>query len=68
MERLTNAILNPEKNTSHMLLHRIPQQYDMQATELFERVQAVNDYVSGMTDIYALDLYRKLNGMSLPAV
>lgn len=68
MERLTAAVLNPEKNNSHMLLHRIPQQYDMQAPDLFERIQAVNDYVSGMTDIYALDLYRKLNGMSLPAV
>lgn len=68
MERLTDAILHPERNNSHMLLHRVPQQYNMQATELYERVQAVNDYVSGMTDIYALDLYRKLNGMSLPAV
>ena len=32
------------------------------------RVQAVLDHVSAMTDVYALDLYRKLNGMSLPAV
>jgi dGTPase len=28
----------------------------------------VIDHISGMTDVYALDLYRKLNGMSLPAV
>ncbi|MCD8284979.1 MAG: hypothetical protein LUB62_01970, partial [Prevotellaceae bacterium] len=26
------------------------------------------DYISGMTDIFALDLYRKLNGMSLATV
>ena len=30
-------------------------------------LQAVLDHISAMTDVYALDLYRKLNGMSLPA-
>ena len=25
-------------------------------------------YISGMTDVFALDLYRKINGMSLPDV
>ena len=33
-----------------------------------KRIQAVIDYISGMTDVYALDLYRKINGMSLPAL
>ena len=40
----------------------------MRASALFDRIQAVLDYVSGMTDVFALDLYRKLNGNSLPAV
>jgi dGTP triphosphohydrolase len=31
-------------------------------------IQAVLDYISGMTDVFALDLYRKINGNSLPAV
>ena len=29
---------------------------------------AVLDYISGMTDIYALDIYQKINGISLPLV
>lgn len=29
---------------------------------------AVIDYVSGMTDIYALDIYQKIVGISLPVV
>lgn len=29
---------------------------------------AVLDYLSGMTDIFALDLYRKINGESLPMI
>ena len=30
--------------------------------------EAVLDYISGMTDVYALDLYRKTKGHSLPMV
>jgi dGTPase len=29
---------------------------------------AVLDYLSGMTDVFALDLYRKINGESLPMI
>jgi dGTP triphosphohydrolase len=43
-------------------------QYNIKAPALYERIQAVLDYISGMTDVFALDLYRKINGNSLPAV
>ena len=43
-------------------------QYQLQAPTLDERIMAVVDYISGMTDVYALDLYRKINGHSLPAI
>ena len=62
------AVTNPHLNYSKLLLSKVPQQYDINAPTLYGRVQAVIDHVSGMTDVYALDLYRKLNGMSLPAV
>jgi dGTPase len=28
----------------------------------------VIDFISGMTDVYALDIYQKINGTSLPKV
>lgn len=68
MEKLIDAVCYPEKNYSQLLLSKFPQQYDINAPTLFGKIQAVIDHVSGMTDVYALDLYRKLNGMSLPAV
>lgn len=68
LEKLTDAVINPELNYSHLLLSRVPQQYDVTAPDIYSRLQAVVDHVSAMTDVYALDLYRKLNGMSLPAV
>lgn len=68
LRKLTEAVLYPERTYSQLLLSKFPQQYDVQAPTLFEKIQAVIDHISGMTDVYALDLYRKLNGMSLPAV
>lgn len=46
----------------------VSEQYAIKAPTLYGKVQAVLDYLSGMTDVYALDLYRKINGNSLPAV
>lgn len=68
MDSLMEAVLHPERNSSRLLLLKIPRQYDTRADSLYERVQSVLDHVSGMTDVYALDLFRKLNGHSLPAV
>ena len=68
LEKLTHAVLNPELNYSRLLLSRVPEQYEVHSSDLFQRIQAVVDHVSAMTDVYALDLYRKLNGLKLPAV
>lgn len=65
METLMDAALHPGLNYSRLLLSKVPRQYEMDAPDLYERVQAVVDHVSGMTDVYALDMFRKLNGMSL---
>ena len=62
------AVRYPDKAYSQLLINRVSEQYEMQAPTLFGKIQAVLDYISGMTDVYALDLYRKINGNSLPAV
>lgn len=68
LELMIDAVTSPQKAYSQLLIDRVSQQYNMKAPTLYERVQAVLDYISGMTDVYALDLYRKINGNSLPAV
>ncbi len=68
LDRLMDAVLNPEKNYSRLLLSRVPHQYDTSAPTVYGKIQSVIDHISGMTDVYALDLFRKLNGLSLPAV
>ena len=68
LDLMTEAVCHPEKAYSKLLINRVSQQYDIRAERLYDRLMSVLDYISGMTDIYALDLYRKINGMSLPMV
>lgn len=68
LDTFITAIQSPEANYSKLLLGRIPEQFETNAPTLYERILAILDFVSGMTDVYALDLYRKITGMSLPTV
>lgn len=68
LKALIEAVEKPNNEYSKILLNRIPEQYEVDAETCYERILAVLDFVSGMTDVYALDLYRKITGMSLPAV
>lgn len=65
---MIEAVSSPGNAYSKLLMDRISDQYNIHAASLYEKIQAVLDYVSGMTDVYALDLYRKINGNSLPAI
>ncbi|MCG0164023.1 MULTISPECIES: deoxyguanosinetriphosphate triphosphohydrolase [Phocaeicola] len=68
IDLMINAVRSPEKAYSQLLINRISGQYNVNAPTLYGKIQAVLDYTSGMTDVYALDLYRKIKGNSLPAV
>jgi dGTPase len=68
MEAMTEAILYPNRYYSQQLIGRVSSQYDINSPDLETRLMAVIDYISGMTDVYALDIYQKINGISLPIV
>lgn len=68
LELMIDAVLSPEKVYSQLLISRVSSQYDINSPTLYGKIQAVLDYLSGMTDVFALDLYRKIKGNSLPAV
>lgn len=68
MEVMTDAAVNPSRFYSRQLISRVSSQYDIDAPDLETRIMAVVDYISGMTDVYALDIYQKINGISLPIV
>jgi dGTPase len=68
MRDLVEAAVHPDKFHSQQLIRRFSSQYDIQSPDLETRIMAVLDYITGMTDIYALDIYQKINGISLPVV
>lgn len=58
---------NKRKNYDEMALQLLPQQFVYEGTEVshYQKVLGVLDYVSGMTDNYATDLYRKIKGIDI---
>lgn len=68
IDLFTTAAMNPDKAYSKLLLNRVSSQYEVHSTDIYTRIMAVLDFVSGMTDVFALDLYRKINGESIPTI
>ena len=68
MEQFVEAAVHPERFYSRQLIGRVSSQYHISAPDLETRLMAVIDYISGMTDVYALDEYQKISGISLPVV
>ena len=60
MRDLVSASVSPQKFHSKQLIKRFSRQYDIQSDDLETRLMAVIDYISGMTDLYAWDEYRRL--------
>ncbi|MDR0766809.1 MAG: dNTP triphosphohydrolase [Odoribacteraceae bacterium] len=69
LKEYTDAILKPGTYYARNILSIMPGQYRVQQDDsLYTKIQTVIDYVSGMTDSYALDLYRKIKGIDLPEI
>jgi dGTPase len=68
LEEFAGAIMNPNDLYSKKILSLLPEQYKTNSDLVYLKIQSVVDFVSGMTDVFALDLYRKIKGISLPGV
>ena len=53
---------SPKRLIRVSLRVQVPSQYEVRDLRIGTRLMAVLDDLSGMTDVYALDLYRKING------
>ncbi|MBN1820367.1 MAG: deoxyguanosinetriphosphate triphosphohydrolase [Prolixibacteraceae bacterium] len=68
LEEFIGAAVSPEELYSKKLNSLLPAQYKPKTDSTYNKIQAIVDFVSGMTDVYALDLYRKIKGISLPEI
>lgn len=68
LEEFVGAAINPEDRYNKKILSLLPGQYQPQSNSTYHKIQSAVDFISGMTDVFALDLYRKIKGISLPGV
>lgn len=69
LEEFLPAFLNPTPSKlDEKLKAMVPKQYYPLQDDTYSKCRAVLDYVSGMTDLFAVELYRKIKGMSFPSL
>ncbi len=67
LEEFVPAILEEKKSHyNDKLIKIMPSQFQHRSNDVYTNVQSVLDFVSGMTDLYAVELYRKIKGISFP--
>lgn len=66
LREFMQAVLAPKHSRSDKLLKLIPRQFVVNGSSLYHDVQSVVDFIAGMTDLYAIDLYRKITGINIP--
>ncbi len=60
------AIEEKKSHYNEKLMRLMPSQHQLAEGSTYEKVQSVLDFVAGMTDLYAVELYRKIKGISFP--
>lgn len=68
LERVSDAMLNPSSSYSKKVLRLIPKQYIPNTESAYLKTMSALDFVSGMTDVFALEMYRTLQGISIPGI
>ena len=68
LEEFIPAYLNNTSHYSRKLVDLIPKQFITKQTDTYSKIQTVLDFVSGMTDLYAVELFRKIKGISFPSI
>lgn len=69
VEDFVNAAITPKKNRDkeqEKILELLPIQFKFDETSTpYIKIMHIIDFISGMTDVYALKLYRKLRGIEI---
>jgi len=61
MHDFMDAILHNDSGYHRRLISLIPDQFKTEKTDLYSKIQVVLDYISNMTDLYAVQLYKDLS-------
>lgn len=70
LKEFVGAVLNPKQSRSIKILKLVPAQFPVTLNEndLYSDIQSLVDFIAGMTDLFAIDLYRKITGITIPEI
>jgi dGTPase len=64
LEEFTEAVMHPDGAYNKKLLSLMPEQFKPLQDDTFSKIQSVLDFISNMTDLYAVRLYKDLRGIN----
>ncbi len=64
LEEFIPAVIEPTTDYHKKLLSLIPEQYHTSSSSVYHKIQTVLDFVSNMTDLYAVKLYKDIKGIT----
>ena len=67
LEEFITGITNSSLSKSYLVKKLLPNFKESdEDEELYRKILKVTDYISGMTDSYAVSVFKKIKGISLP--
>lgn len=63
LEEFVGAVLEPDKAYNKKLLSLMPEQFTPLREGMYYKILSVIDFISNMTDLYAVQLYKDLRGI-----
>ena len=70
LKEFVHAVLHPKQTRSAKLIQLVSTQFPLQLKPhtVYNDIQSIVDFIAGMTDLYAIDLYRKITGITIPEI
>jgi dGTPase len=65
LDEFYQAVMLPDSDYSKKMLSLFPLQFSSTQGTYYEKARSVVDFVAGMTDMYAVDLYKQIRGLEL---
>ncbi len=65
LDEFVTAVLHPSRDKSKKLIQLVPKQFSTQHDNLYANIQSVVDFIAGMSDLFAVDLYRRIKGITI---
>jgi len=70
LKEFVHAVLHPNLSKSAKIIKLVSAQFPVTGDRknVYHDIQSLVDFIAGMTDLYAIDIYRKITGITIPEI